>query len=88
MNSTFYCSCGYVFHASEVAEALTTFTLLRERMVEYIRNMNQADRAILKKSESSFTSWVSQMAYKVGRQLGITITLSVQQVKQILRKFL
>lgn len=88
MDTTFYCSCGYVFHASEVDEALYSFSVLKDRLIQQIRDMDRHEKMILRSSEDSLLRWVDQVAYEVGRLLGTTIGVPLEHLRRLLRRLL
>lgn len=88
MDTTFYCSCGYVFRASEVNEALYSYSVLKDRLVQQIRDMDLHESMILRRSEDSFVDWINQVAYEVGRILGTTIGVPLEHLKRLIRSAL
>lgn len=72
MSSAFSCSCGYEFHASDVEEALSTSSILRQRLLQKIYEMDQSEIAIVQASQSSFNRWMENVSFEIGRFLGTT----------------
>ena len=73
INTTFYCSCNYVFTAAEVANALSAINLLRNRLLQQVEAMNLSEALIKTKSRASFQSWLTQTSIEIGRILGVAV---------------
>lgn len=83
MSSEFYCSCGYIFQASEVENALSTTELLRSRLIQKINEMDSYERSIKTKSQDSFRQWIGSISYEIGRLIGATAS----QAKKLIESF-
>jgi hypothetical protein len=70
MRTTFHCSCNYTFSAQAVRNALTSTSLLRDRLAREIMAMDQAETRIRQKSTSSFEEWMNDLGYELGRLAG------------------
>lgn len=73
MNTNFYCSCGYVFHSRDVENALTTAELLRQALLQQIRDMDEATLRIRRRSKESFTQWLYDITYDLGSVAGAVV---------------
>jgi len=87
MNSKFHCSCGYIFQASEVENALSTTQLLRQRLIQKINEMDSYERSIKMKSQSSFKQWIGSISYEIGRLLGTTASTAKQLIENFFEKW-
>src|SRR5829696_7145461 len=65
MNTRFYCSCNYVFSASDVSSALSTDALVRQRIVEQLAKYQDFERGIRSRSQDSFSQWVYDVANQI-----------------------
>jgi hypothetical protein len=72
MQTTFYCSCGHIFQASEVEKALSTATLLRSRLIQHIQSIDQAEDYISRTTNKSFSQWLDKLSYELGKLVGKT----------------
>lgn len=70
MNTTFYCSCGYVFHATDVEDALSAIALVKNRLIKQIQSLGDAENRIREKSQNSLRRWLGETSYEVGKNLG------------------
>lgn len=70
MATRFHCSCGHVFDAAEVKFALSTAELLRQRMMEQIRLMDDAEKRIQQRRQDSFAQWAYDIAFQLGNAAG------------------
>ncbi|OJJ17400.1 hypothetical protein BI308_22845 [Roseofilum reptotaenium AO1-A] len=83
LNSKFYCSCGYEFYPSEVEESLSTTQLLRQRLLEKLKEMDLYESDIATKSKSSFQQWSYNLSYTIAKAVGRTVT----EVQNFLKSF-
>ena len=71
--TSFYCACGGKFLAHEVASALTTAALMRQRLIDQIQSMNAAELDISKRATESMGSWLEFVGSSAGEYLGRAI---------------
>jgi hypothetical protein len=69
-DTTFFCSCGREFSASEVSDALTAAELIRARLLSKIESLTGADRRITELSSSSLSDWLRSVSFSVGEAAG------------------
>jgi hypothetical protein len=74
METTFHCSCGHVFSAGSVSEALSTASLIRQKLLKQIEGMDKAEIRIRQTVSHSFSQWLEEMSYKLGFTLGTIAT--------------
>ena len=70
MQTSFHCSCGYVFQAHSVSEALSTASLIRQKLMEQIQSMDKAELRIRQTFSHSFTEWLNEMSFEFGFAFG------------------
>ena len=83
MSSEFHCSCGYIFQASEIENALSTTQLLRDRLIQKLNEMDSYERSIKTKSKDSLKQWIGSISYEIGKLLGTTAS----QAKLLIENF-
>lgn len=71
--TTFYCSCGYIFQASDVENAINTVNLLKEQLLQQIRSMEQAEISIQQTTQESLGKWLNNTSNELGKVLGYTV---------------
>jgi hypothetical protein len=66
----FHCSCGYVFAAAAVQDALSTGELLRSRLLAYVESMRIAEQNIAIKSKTDLQGWLRRIGFDLGKLMG------------------
>lgn len=70
METSFQCTCGNIFGAAEVEAALSTVTLLKQRLIQQIRDIDVTESQIRYQTATSFSTWLSVHGYDIGTLLG------------------
>jgi hypothetical protein len=87
LNSNFNCSCGYTFQSREVESALSTTQLLRNRLLQKLNEMDNYEKNIMSKSQSSFQKWIYNISYEISRLLGTTVSKTQEIIKNFFDKW-
>ena len=69
--TTFHCSCGHVFHSSEIENAISTTISVRERLLKQIQSMEQSETSIHQTAHSSLAQWLNGASFELGKLFGI-----------------
>jgi len=82
MDTRFYCSCGHIFSASEVRNALQAGSALKQKLIQQLREMDIAEQDIHDRTSNSLHRWIYDLSFEVGNLLGI----SVIRIRNAIRK--
>lgn len=85
LDSTFYCSCGHVFSGREVENAILKTLELKEKLANFLREMNFDEKRIENVSKDSFKSWLNKASYEIGLALGTIAGTIVKIISNIFR---
>ena len=72
LSTTFYCSCGYVFQATDVQTALSSAALIRKRLLQQVQDMEVTESRINQKTRASLNQWIYDKGYEFARLIGVT----------------
>ena len=84
MQTTFYCSCGHIFTAWDVENALSAVALLKERLVKQIQSMEMSESAINRSYQQSFNHWLYDLSYELGNLLGAVASSVLKWLRKLL----
>jgi len=70
INSIFYCSCGYSFSGKEVESAINKTLELKEKLAQFLRDMDFDEQKIERVTKDSLVSWLNNTSYQLGKVLG------------------
>jgi hypothetical protein len=83
MQTTFCCSCGHIFSAADVEDALSTMTLISKRLVQQIKQMEQSENKIYQSYRQSFNEWLYDLSFELGKLVGKAAAAIIKWLRNI-----
>jgi len=70
LDGEFHCNCGYIFLGREVESAILKTLELKEKLAQFLKEMDFDEQKIESLAKNSVKSWLNKTSYEFGKTLG------------------
>ena len=73
---------------AEVEKAIQEMEIIKQRLISHIETLEITEKSIYTRSNSSFHTWINEIAFQIGHLLGSVIGVPAEKLVRIISNFL